>query len=81
MWVVVESEGKAEGGVMLLQQCISVSTLVQRCHRSLQLLKPRLLSLLDAPPAGQVAFHHSLHRQMETKVTALGGEREKKQRV
>lgn len=80
MWVVVESERQAEGSVMLLQQRVPVSALVQRRHRRLQLLEPRLLRLLDARLAGQVAPHHSLNGQMETQVAALQGDRQAEER-
>lgn len=69
--VVVEPEGEAEGCVVLLQQRISVSTLVQRCHGSLQLPEACLLRLLNAPSTGQVAPHHPLHREMEAQVATL----------
>lgn len=69
--VVVEPERETEGGVVLLQQRVSVSALVQGGHSGLQLLEARLLCFLDAPPAGQVAPHHPLHGQVETQVAAL----------
>lgn len=72
--MVVESEWKTEGRVMLLQQSVSVSALVQGRHGRLQLLKTRLLRLLNTPPAGQVTPYHTIHREMETKVAALPGE-------
>lgn len=69
--VVVEPERETESGVVLLQQRVSVSALVQGGHCGLQLLEARLLCFLDAPPAGQVAPHHPLHGQVETQVAAL----------
>lgn len=73
MWMVVKLKRKAEGGIMLLQQCISVPALVERRYCGLQLLEPCLLRLLDAPPTSQVALHYPLHRRMETQVATLPG--------
>lgn len=78
--VVVESEWEAEGRVVLLQQCVPVAALVQGSDGRLQLPESRLLRLLDAPPAAQVAPHHPLGGEVEAQVAALPTESSRRSR-
>lgn len=58
MGMVGEAQRHAESVEVLLQDSISVSSLVKARHDALQLLQPLAEVLLVLPAIGQVGLHH-----------------------
>ena len=62
--LVGEAEGHTEGVIVVLQEGVSVLTLVQSGHGDLELLQPRAQVLLVPPPTWQVGLHHPAQRDV-----------------
>lgn len=58
MGVIGEAQRHAESVEVLLQESISVPSLVKARHGALELLQPRAKVLLVPPAMGQVGLHH-----------------------
>lgn len=58
MRVIGEAQRHAESVEVLLQESISVLSLVKARHGALELLQPRAKVLLVPPAIGQVGLHH-----------------------
>lgn len=58
MRMIGEAQRHAESIEVLLQERISVSSLIKARHGALELLQPRAKILLVPPAIGQVGLHH-----------------------
>lgn len=71
MGLVLKAEGQAERCVMGLQKRISVLSLVQCGHRSVQLLKAILRVLDESVFVGEVSTYNPRYRQVVPQICAL----------
>lgn len=66
-----EAQRHAESAEVLLQESISVSSLVEVSHGALELLQPRSKILLVLPAIGQVGLHRLSQQEVVPCVCAL----------
>lgn len=64
MGLIGEAQRHAESVEVLLQESVSVLTLVQARHGALELLQPRAQVLLGPPATGQVGLNHLPQREV-----------------